>query len=550
MKYIIVTGGVISGLGKGITASSIGLLLKYAGLNVTAIKIDPYLNIDAGTMSPYEHGECYVLADGSEVDLDLGNYERFLNIELTGDHSITTGKVYNNVLTKERNGDYLGKTVQIIPHITNEISRLIEQGSQIQIDGCSKKKPDVCIIELGGTIGDIEGLSFVEALRQMNLNLGQTNQFCFVHLSLIIDNGEYKTKPTQHSVAKLRELGISPDMLILRCPDHLDQAMTQKLELMCHIQRGNIIENRNVPNIYYVPQLFHQQGVHKKIGEILGLKLEDFDFSATRIKNIIRYFDSSEISKTIVIGIAGKYLNNNDTYLSLIRAIYHAAFHHHVKIKIKWLDVEKPVEELLTEVDMCDGIIIPGGFGVRGVSGKLAVANICRSKGKPMLGICLGMQIIIVEFMRSVVGLPDAASTEWNINTAEETKESTGSTVTKNPVIQLLPGQTYIKGGTMRLGNYKSHLHKGTKTKELYGNKDFVLERHRHRYEVNNEYVSKMEQHGLKVSGINKKHDLVEIVELVEHPFYVGCQFHPEYKTRMDEPAPLFVGLVGAILKK
>lgn len=518
MKYIVVTGGVISGLGKGITASTIGLLLKNAGSVVTAIKIDPYLNIDAGTMSPFEHGECYVLADGGESDLDLGNYERFLEIELTSHHSITTGKIYENVLKKERNGDYLGQTVQIIPHITNEIQQKITYASQLPINS---ETPDVCIIELGGTIGDIEGLPFIEAIRQMHLS--EDNEFCFVHVSKIIDNhGDPKTKPTQHSVTRLRELGICPDILVLRTSKYLDKNTISKLEVMCNLRKGNIIENIDAPNIYYVPKLFFEQKIHEKIAKKLHLG----DLISNYDKSIIDYFESN--CKIFKIGIAGKYLNCQDTYLSLIRAIEHSAYNENVKIEILWLDAENYDEKI---IDQCHGIIIPGGFGQRGIEGKIKVAEYCRNNKIPLLGICLGMQIMVIEMARSL-NIP-ADSTEWNPNTSD-------------PIITIIPNKGQRFGGNMRLGNYETTLKNNSLVSLLYKS-DKITERHRHRYEFNNSYSNAIQNAHLIFSGINSEENLVEVVELENHPFYVGCQYHPELRSRLSTPHPLFTGLIKAL---
>nr|QBK88836.1 MAG: CTP synthetase [Mimivirus LCMiAC01] len=531
MKYIIITGGVISGLGKGITSSSIGLLLKSRGINVTAIKIDPYLNIDAGTMSPFEHGECYVLSDGGEGDLDLGNYERFVGLELTRDHNITTGKIYQNVITKERAGKYLGKTVQIVPHITNEIQEWISKVSLLPVDD-DNNVPNVCLVEIGGTIGDMETAPFIEAIRQMSQN--DHHQFCFVHVSLIVTAGlELKTKPTQHSVAALRKLGIFPNFLVLRTPQILNSKQLKKLNIFCQVPEDHIISNINVPNIYYVPAVFKEQHICDKISKVLNIKYKH-DYKLNDYYKIIKYFNSN--LRKIKLVIAGKYLGSNDTYLSLIRAIEHASFTVGVCVEISWLDaedVEKQDENALRMLGECNGVIIPGGFGERGINGKIIVANYVRIKKIPLLGICLGMQIMVVEFAKHI-GL-DADSTEWNPKTP-------------NPVIDILPGQTGIMGGTMRIGNYTTQLKDKFKVQQLYGTNE-IIERHRHRYEVNNKYVDILEKNGLHFIGTSNNGKLMEIIELEDHPYYIGTQYHGEFKSRYNKPHPLFVGLLQATIK-
>ena len=520
MRFIVVTGGVISSIGKGITSSSIGLILKSFGYTITAIKIDPYINIDAGLMSPYEHGECYVLGDGGECDLDLGNYERFLDINLTKDHNITTGKIYNNVISKERHGKYLGKTIQIVPHITDEIQTWIDYVSKLLINN---KTPDFCIIELGGTVGDMENAPFIEAIRQMSLN--SEHQFCFIHVSLIIDNQELKTKPTQQSVASLRSLGIIPNFLVLRTPYNLNSELMNKLSVQCHIPQSNIIFNTNVPNIYYVPHNFIQQKLMDKI-------LYHFRMNNVPMPNynpyysILNHFHKNKSSLNITI--AGKYTNMTDTYLSIIRSLDHASFLLGIGINIKWLNTENPIV-----IKDTHAVIIPGGFGNRAIRGKLEVARICRKYKIPMLGICLGMQVMICELLQD--NMIDAESTEWNPKTS-------------NPVIHILPNQNEVYGGTMRLGNYTTYIHNNTKTLSIYNNNNNIVERHRHRYEFNNSYTETLNKLGMTISGINKEHNLVEIVEIIDHPFYIGCQFHPEYSSKNNYPHPLFVGLLKACL--
>lgn len=527
MKYIIVTGGIISGIGKGITASSIGLLFKSKGINVTAIKIDPYINIDAGTMSPYEHGECYVLADGGEVDLDLGNYERFLDIELTKNHNITTGKIYNNVINKERNGDYLGKTVQIIPHITNEIKNWIKKVSIIPVN--KNQTPEICIVEIGGTIGDIETASFIEAVRQMSLESVNDN-FCFIHVSMIIDNGDLKTKPTQHSVAKLRSLGILPDFLVMRTSKMLLDNEKRKLNMFCQVPKEHIISNIDIPNVYYVPSVFKRQRICEKIEKILGLEIDN-PYELNKYNCILDYFDSKY--EKIKLTIAGKYTGSQDTYLSLIKAIEHASFKIKINVEIAWHNTEDDLHSN-SELKLSDGIIIPGGFGTRGIQGKINIAKYARINNIPLLGICLGMQTMVVEFSHNIK--LNGYSTEWDQKT-------------NIPLIDILPNQTDIKGGTMRLGDYKTTLKSNTQVSNLY-KKEIITERHRHRYEVNNTYVDIMEKNGLKFVGTSNNGKLMEIIELDEHPFYIGCQFHPEFKSKYDNPHPLFIGLLESMLNK
>lgn len=538
VKFIVITGGVISGIGKGITASSIGLILKLRSINVTAIKIDPYLNVDAGTMSPAEHGECYVLEDGGEVDLDLGNYERFLNINLTRDHSITTGKVYNSVIRKERQGNYLGKTVQIVPHITNEIQEMIMKAATIPIDN---RVPDVCIIEIGGTVGDMETCPFIEAIRQLSFKY--KDDFLFVHVAKIIMSGlELKTKPIQSSVTQLRSLGIQPDILVIRNSNMLPDSIKEKLEVHCNIKKENIISNIDVPNIYYVPKIFEEQNIFSQINDNLKLNPNiinkpNFEY----YNNVINYFDLESGYKSYNLIIAGKYTNSQDAYLFLIRAIEHAVFNFKIKINIVWLDTEliENIDTVLNnklnnKLSTCAGIIIPGGFGSRGILGKMKVAEWARKNNIPLLGICLGMQIMVTEYAKNVCGF-DATSSEWT--------DLSG----KDFVVDILPEQTGLLGGTMRLGNWETVLKKDSQVYNLYGG-DIITERHRHRYEVNNKYVKYLEDAGLKFTGTNNKGTLMEMVEMPNHPFYIGCQFHPEFKSKYDKPHPLFIGLIKSMI--
>jgi len=529
MRYIVVTGGVISGLGKGITASSIAFLIKHRGHSVTSIKIDPYLNIDAGTMSPYEHGECYVLADGGETDLDLGNYERFLDIELTRAHNITTGQVYKAVLDRERSGEYLGKTVQIVPHLTDEIKKRIKEGADIDV---GHGPPEFCVIELGGTIGDMETAPFVEALRQF---AAEEDHVCFVHVSLIVDSGELKTKPTQHSVRTLRSLGIIPDLLVVRSSEIPGPNVLKKLELGCQIKQDRIIHNTNVLHIHYVPELFNNQNVAEKIFSALRFEFweERSNILPEVYTNVLRHYRLCGLPQ-LAVGIAGKYVGSQDTYLSLIRAIEHASLECGCRVNICWIDTENMTSDSLQG---CDVMIIPGGFGSRGINGKLEVARWCRMHDVPILGICLGMQVMVVEYARSL-GFRQANSAEWEpIPNAEPLN-----------IIDILPDQQEDDmGGTMRLGNYTTCLN-NSKVKQYYGNVDTIVERHRHRYEFNSRHQYIMKNSEMRVAGTSENRRLIEIVELKNHKYYVGCQFHPEYRSRFNRAHPLFVNLIMAAL--
>lgn len=573
VNFIVVTGGVISGIGKGITASSIGVLFQARGLCVTAIKIDPYLNVDAGTMSPFEHGECFVLDDGGEVDLDLGNYERFLsNVNLTKDHSITTGKVYKNVINAERNGRYLGKTVQIIPHITDEIERLIELAAIKPPNSSNLNKLlDICIIEIGGTIGDIEGLPFVRSIVQMSSSHDKKHNFCFVHVSATKIGDDCKTKPTQNSVATLMSLGIKPDVLIMRTPTKLNDDILNKLVIHCGIDKNNIINNIDVPNIYFVPNVFEEQDLFDKINNVFLEKnmiktlktLKTSKISKTlnidndndnvndndneidheqkeyimpykHFESIIDYYNREK--KIRILTIAGKYIGMQDTYLSLLRAIEHAAIYvGKYDIKINWIDTEKYNGEDIET----DCIIIPGGFGNRGIDGKLAIAKYARLNKIPILGICLGMQVMVIEYAKNVCGILNATSSEWNNDINDNDNDN---------IVDILSNQEGIIGGTMRLGNHQTILNEKSYAYCLY-EKNIINERHRHRYEVNNKYVSQITDHGLIFSGKSDNGKLMEIAELpiAVHPFYIGCQFHPEFKTKHDLPHPLFIGLLSCI---
>ena len=542
MKYVVVTGGVLSGLGKGITASSIGVLLKSAGLRLTSVKIDPYLNSDAGTMSPFEHGEVFVLDDGGEVDLDLGNYERFLDVSLTRDNNITTGKVYANVIEKERRGDYLGKTVQVVPHITNEIQEWIERVAHVPADG-SGETPDACVIELGGTVGDIESAPFIEALRQFQFRVGQEN-VCFVHVSLVPvmgPVGEQKTKPTQHTVKELRGLGIIPDILVCRSEKPLEEETRAKLAAFCHVGTDAVVSAHDVSNLYQIPISLHEQSVLKKVSNHLGFEVPD---SLPMLDDWRAMADKVDhLEEEVNIAMVGKYTGLSDSYLSVIKALQHSAFAVDRKLVIDWIestdldpnDVTENHDEAWGKLRAADGILVPGGFGSRGVEGKIAAAEYARTNEVPYLGVCLGLQIATIEFCRNVLGLEGANSTEFD----EETP---------NPAVVFMPeiSKTHM-GGTMRLGTKPTpFLVEDCKMRRLYGGSKHVDERHRHRYEVNPELIERIEGAGLKYVGKDETGQRCEIMELEGHPYFVGTQYHPEFKSRPYRPSPPFLGLLMA----
>lgn len=545
MKYVVVTGGVLSGLGKGITASSIGVLLKSAGLSVTSVKIDPYLNCDAGTMSPFEHGEVYVLDDGGEVDLDLGNYERFLDIALTRDNNITTGKVYQAVIERERKGDYLGKTVQVIPHITNEIQEWIERVANKSSDG-SSKTPDACVIELGGTVGDIESAPFIEALRQFQFRVGKEN-ICFVHVSLVPvmgPVGEQKTKPTQHTVKELRGLGIIPDILVCRSENPLDYETREKLAAFCHVSPEAVVSAHDVSNIYRIPILLDEQGVSEVLSNEIGFDLPD---SRPLLEDWIKMAETVDnLDEVVKIAMVGKYTGLSDSYLSVIKALQHSSFEVNRKLQINWIEAENLDEKVKLDdaekyneawklLKESDGILVPGGFGIRGIEGKIKAAEYARLNKIPYLGVCLGLQIATIEFCRNVLGMEKANSTEFDENTP-------------HPAVVFMPeiSKTHM-GGTMRLGTKPTpFLVEDCKMKRLYGNKTHVDERHRHRYEVNPELITMIEEAGLIYVGKDETGQRCEIMELENHPFYVGTQYHPEFKSRPGRPSPPFLGLLKA----
>ncbi|GAQ80234.1 CTP synthase family protein [Klebsormidium nitens] len=544
MKYIVVTGGVVSGLGKGVTASSIGVVLKACGLRPTSIKIDPYLNTDAGTMSPFEHGEVFVLDDGGEADLDLGNYERFLDVTLTADSNITTGKIYKSVIDRERRGDYLGKTVQVVPHITDAIQDWIERVASVPVDG-QEGAADVCIIELGGTVGDIESMPFVEALRQFQFRVGRDN-FCLVHVSLVPVLGvvgEQKTKPTQHSVRELRALGLTPHLLACRSAQPLEQSTKAKLSQFCHVPTDHCLNIHDVSNIWHVPLLLRDQNAHKAILRQLGYQnppephLEDWSKRAV-------LWDS--LTREVKIAMVGKYTGLSDSYLSVLKALQHACIACGRKLVVQWVaatDLEPAAEKESPDAFKtawatlrgADGVLVPGGFGDRGVQGKILAANFARVNDKPYLGICLGMQIAVVEYARSVLGLSDANSTEFD-------------PATPHPCVVFMPevSKTHL-GGTMRLGARRTLLTTPECiTAKLYQAEQFIDERHRHRYEVNPQMVPQLEAAGLRFVGRDETGQRMEIIELPTHPYFVGVQFHPEFKSRPGKPSAVFLGLILA----
>ncbi|WP_145460495.1 CTP synthase [Gimesia panareensis] len=527
-KHIFVTGGVVSSLGKGLTSASIGLLLEQRGLRVRMQKLDPYINIDPGTMNPYEHGEVYVLDDGSETDLDLGHYERFTNSPLSRKSNYTTGQIYQRVIEKERRGEYLGATVQVIPHITDEIKESVYNLASSDVD--------VVITELGGTVGDIEGLPFLEAIRQIPLDIGKENCL-FIHLTLvpyIKAAGEMKTKPTQHSVGLLRQIGIQPDVLIVRTERPMDKDHADKIALFCNVEKGAVIEEVDTEySIYEVPQGLADDGLDKLIIRKLQIDAEPLDL--TNWRSLLNRIKNPE--HEVTIAVVGKYIDHKDAYKSIYESLFHAGFHHNTRILLKRIEAEEverqSAETLLSNVD---GILVPGGFGKRGIEGKIASVKFARENKIPYFGICLGMQCAVIEFARNVLGLPDAHSTEFNSETSA-------------PVICLLEEQKEIteKGGTMRLGAQDCIITKDSKAHTCYG-ADSISERHRHRYEFNPEYRTKLIDAGMIPTGTSPNGNLVEIVEIPDHPWYLAVQFHPEFKSKPVSPHPLFAGFVGAAL--
>jgi CTP synthase len=526
---VFVTGGVASSLGKGITAASLGRLLKARGFKVAMQKIDPYLNVDAGTMNPYQHGEVFVTEDGAETDLDLGHYERFVDINLTRKSNVTTGQIYGAVIEKERRGEYLGQTVQVIPHITDEIKRRIHEVAE-------EWDADVTIVEIGGTVGDIEGLPFLEAARQFKLDVG-ADHVLYLHVTLIptVAGGELKTKPTQHSVRELRSIGIQPDGLVCRTPMPLTEEMRRKIALFCDTPNDAIFEAVDTDFIYEVPLMLEEQGMAKWVMQRLGLT--DGEPDLTDWRELVRR-GRNPVGE-VNIAMVGKYVQLRDAYLSVVEALKHGVFAHQVCVRIRWVDAEQLNDEtaplLLNGID---GIVVPGGFGYRGIEGKIVAIKYARENGIPFLGLCLGLQCAVIEFARNVCGLDGANSTEFDEGT-------------RHPVIALMDEQRRVvqKGGTMRLGAYPCFLKPGTKIAEIYGT-HLVYERHRHRYEVNPRYHEILERHGMVLGGISPDGKLVEAIELSDHPFFIATQFHPEFKSRPNRPHPLFIAFIGAALRQ
>ena len=529
-KYIFVTGGVVSGLGKGITAASLGRLLKNRGYKVTIQKFDPYINVDPGTMNPYEHGEVFVTDDGAETDLDLGHYERFIDENLTRNSSVTMGKIYQNVIEKERRGDYLGKTVQVIPHITNEIKE--------RIYGFENTDTDIVITELGGTVGDIEGLSIIEAIRQVGLEKNPED-VVYIHVTLlpyIFGSNEIKSKPTQHSVKELQSFGIKPDILVCRTETDIPDNIREKLSLFCNVRKTSVIQNKTADCLYAVPLMLEEEGLAREVCN--HLKLDKYVPDNSKWEEMIENIRKIDKENSVTVAIVGKYVQLEDSYISVMESLRHAGFANQVDVDIKLIDSETinkhNVADKLKDID---AVVVPGGFGNRGIEGKIETIKYVRENKIPFLGICLGMQMTVVEFARNVLGIEDADSAEFDENS-------------KNPLIHIMEEQKGIdkKGGTMRLGAYPCVLKEGSLANKVYG-KGEISERHRHRYEYNNSYKQRLEAAGLKVSGTSPDGLLVEIVEIEDHPYFIAAQFHPELKSRPNNPAPLFVGLVDVAKK-
>jgi CTP synthase len=525
-KYLFVTGGVVSSLGKGLAASSMGALLENRGLEVTHLKLDPYINVDPGTMSPFQHGEVYVTDDGAETDLDLGHYERFTGAKMTRKNNYTTGRIYQSVINKERRGEYLGKTVQVIPHITDEIKAVIREAA----DGA-----DIVIVEVGGTVGDIESLPFLEAIRQMKYDVGNEN-VVYAHVTLvpwIAAAGELKTKPTQHSVKELREIGIQPDLLLCRTDRDITREMKDKIALFCNVDPSAVFTARDVGSIYEVPLALHNEGLDDKLAELFNIwsrapRLERWETIVEKVKR--------PRAGEVRIGVVGKYVELVESYKSLNEALVHGGIANDCSVKLAFIDAQKLEEGDLSDLDGVDAILVPGGFGVRGTEGKILAVRHARERKIPFFGICLGLQMAVIEFARDVLGLDRANSLEFDDKSP-------------HPVVTLMESQRSVedKGGTMRLGSYACKLKEGTKARELYGT-DLIHERHRHRFEFNNAYKSQFEAAGMVFSGLNPDLGLVEMIELNNHPHFVGCQFHPEFKSKPFAPHPLFAGFVRAAM--
>ena len=529
-KYVFVTGGVVSSLGKGITAASLGRLLKCRGQKVSIQKFDPYINVDPGTMSPYQHGEVFVTEDGAETDLDLGHYERFIDENLSQDNNVTTGRIYNTIITKERRGDFLGGTVQVIPHITEEIKRNIVAVAR------GGAHPDIVITEIGGTVGDIESLPFLEAIRQIKWEVGAENCL-YIHVTLVpylSMSGELKTKPTQHSVKELRSIGIQPDIIVCRSERTISADLKRKISLFCNVAPNCVIENLDASSIYEVPLMLENEGLAERVCQKLGVECGEPDLSEWKAMVEMRKRPTQKVR----IGIVGKYVELHDAYLSVSESLVHSGIHNEACVEIQWIQSEEITEDTAPrKLAGLDGIIVPGGFGDRGIEGKISTAKYARENGIPYFGLCLGLQIAIIEYSRNVLGYKDANSTEF-------------AELTAHPVIDLMKDQRNVdtKGGTMRLGRYECKLRGGTLARKAYET-DSISERHRHRFELNNTYRKALEEGGLVMSGVNEELNLVEIAELPGHPWYLGTQFHPEFKSRPNRPHPLFRDFVKAALE-
>lgn len=536
-KFIFITGGVVSGLGKGIAAASIGALMEARGLTVSLMKLDPYINVDAGTMNPFQHGEVFVTVDGAETDLDLGHYERYTNAVLNRRHNRTTGQIYDAVIRKERAGEYLGATVQVIPHVIDEIKDTISEAARLSDNNpktAAASNADICIVEIGGTVGDIESLPFLEAIRQYRHDHGRENTL-FVHLTLIVQTSEMKTKPTQHSVGKLREIGIQPDILICRTSEMLTDKVRSKISLFTNVPANSVINGLDVDLVYEVPLQFHQEELDNTIMTYLQIWT-----GSPKLQPWVDLIDSYKNHHDEVdIAFIGKYVAHRDSYESLNEALLHGGIANQLKVNLHYVDSELLTEKnVLSQLKKMDGVLVAPGFGERGTEGKIAAIKIARTKNIPFFGICLGMQSAVIEFAKNVLGYTDANSTEMNKDTS-------------TPVIDLMEEQKNIiqKGGTMRLGSYSCSLSKASNAINSYGETE-INERHRHRFEFNNKYLSEFEKKGMIATGKNKKTNLVEIVEIPKHPWFVGVQFHPEYKSTVSTPHPLFVGFIKACISK
>ena len=530
-KFVFVTGGVSSSLGKGLTASSLGRLLKCRGLKINMCKLDPYINVDPGTMNPGEHGEVFVTDDGGETDLDLGHYERFIDESLSRNSNTTTGSIYSAVISKERRGDYLGKTVQVIPHVTDEIKDRVLRLAHEDVD--------VVIVEIGGTVGDIEIVPFVEAIRQFRRDVGRQN-VCYVHLTLVpylAPSGEQKTKPTQHSVTELRSRGVQPDVIVCRSDKDISDGLKRKISLLCDVPIEAVVSAVDAPSIYEIPLVLHEEGFDAVVCRTLGLAPDEHPIALGAWEELVHRVRTAD--RRVRIGVVGKYVNLPDAYLSVVEALRHAGFLHGVQVQLEWIDAEMVPDLVPGErLHDLDGIVIPGGFGERGIEGMVAAATYAREHAIPCLGLCLGLQVMVVEAARLLAGLEGANSREFDSRTP-------------HPVIDLMPDQADVveKGGTMRLGSYPAMLSAGSQVAEIYG-ASAVTERHRHRYEVNPRYRARLEEAGLRCSGTSPDDRLVEFVELPGHPYWIGTQAHPEFKSRPDRPHPLFRALVAAAVER